>query len=1640
MNFRVVRNLVYDFVLGWDFLYKYKAKLNPHDGCLEFNAHDNVPLVPNTTEISRAHFCLDEDTTIPPLSKMHVMATIKLDPGEPHRTTDTVICEPLIGQIGKVAVARSISKVDDGRFMTELLNPFSVAMTIEEGTILGLADFVTDEEISSNAQDTGMVLGYSSEDSGYESNDDPKMPNMEAPPPKEVEKPKPTKPPDQSLPTKPVIDYSKIAEDAKPYQEELRNLLEEKHPQAFSLHERDRGHTDLINYHSGIKPGPPIAVPPYRTTPELQKVIDKEVHEMLADGLVSHSTSPYSAPVLVCPKKDGGWRFVTDFRKVNARCERFVYPLPRIEDALQRLKNPQFFSTLDLQKGFWQVPIAEADRKYFAFSTGTMHVEYNVMPMGALNSSSTLQTLMTLILRGLPPEHVICFLDDILIASSSMEDHLKHLDQVLLAIRRAGLKLNGKKCIFAREEIISLGHKLSREGISPDPTNIDKIKKWKTPISRTEVKQFLGLTGYYREWVEGYARKAVCLTNLTKNETPWVWAEAEQKAFEMLRNNLISMPIMAYPDFDKMFWIKCDASGFCVGHVLTQFHEKSERVIAYGSKKLTETQFKWITYDKEYFSVITAIRNNSHYLRHKHFKAITDHRPLLAFRKIAPKDDPTGRRIRWSNYLGLYDFELIYKKGKKHCDADALSRLDNHDDYAEEEELAMLHTPEEEEAIDVDDDTGDYALLAMKDTDEQSAVELIAIDEYREQLIKAQDEDHTLTEIKAYVRSRKHPPENYPDNFYRRNFNRFTIREGILYRKSFCQAADTPILQAVIPPSLVKRVLSDAHGHQFAGHPGYRKMALNLERHVTWPTIVRDCNRHVTKCPQCDRAKQQVPKPRTPLQPIVANYILEHVCVDTLELPQAPGSYRYVLLFEDVFSKYIWLYKVKDKTAATIVRALENLVSHVGVPTRLTSDNGTEFCNDLNDAATQLLGIKKATSVVRRPQSQGMVERNNKQFIEEMRKRLQQFGRSWTEHVSFIMLAYNGTTHTKTGVSPYLAFYGRDPPLPKFTDLSPDTLKNKSSKEYIKEFRARLEHLHDAVRTNTKNKVAKEKELYDRKVKHDPLIPGEKVYEINRKNHKLDPNWVGPIEVVRRRPNSKGQPGTTYECKYKDGSTCFRNYEQIKRAHADVGIIERGSKPVDDPVYPRWYTDSGSSGTEDAPPTPRPMPVLTSKRGKSATTRPSRPQVQVIEPVARRTRSAIRTAATMGTAPTPVATSNTQGIDDSTMGTTPTCHPLQDVTHPLQNDPRTLDTPTHDEQEQLPIVPEVATAPPLAEPEAAEEPPRAEPAGIEEQPQELSSIEDPPPEEPVMAEELALEAPVPDGERHEIGLEPAEEQPHVLPPTSPPAVEAEPQVQTPTVEDRPQDPHRHTPPDAYVAPPPLLGIEEDGLDASLDDLNRTIISHTGTEENASTMDQRSTPERRDVELQVFMEYLDIAVPSPEDDFHDLSSSPESTQGSRGNRSITFIENVGRRYITIMEHNLQHYRLDRREEKFKLRQNWVCRWAGKFTCNAQIFLTLEDSLNLQNYTHGELRGQHSHPPQALEASLPRPSTLELDALKDQSSISTNSTPNSFTTPEESFEDERNLSLDFRCNVMANQAQSSPIASGSRSKEDDAGEQN
>ena len=283
---------------------------------------------------------------------------------------------------------------------------------------------------------------------------------------------------------------------------------------------------------------------------------------MLHQGVIRESNSPWSSPVVMVKKKDSSWRFCINFRKLNERTVKDAYPLPRIDETLEALAGSRFFSTLDLASGYWQVEVEEKDRGKTAFSTREGHYEFNVMPFGLTNAPSTFQRLMECVLAGMTYEQCLIYLDDIIVFSTSFEQRLQRLRTVFELLEKAGLKLKGKKCHFVQSKIRYLGHIVSKEGIQADPEKLCAMREYPIPYDIKELRQFLGLTNYYRRFIQGYSNIAAPLHKLTsKSVGGYNWDENCQAAFQTLKQKLISPPILAYPDFKHSFTIATDASG-----------------------------------------------------------------------------------------------------------------------------------------------------------------------------------------------------------------------------------------------------------------------------------------------------------------------------------------------------------------------------------------------------------------------------------------------------------------------------------------------------------------------------------------------------------------------------------------------------------------------------------------------------------------------------------------------------------------------------------------------------------------------------------------------------------------------------------------------------------------------------------------------------------------------------------------------------------------------------------------------------------------------------------------------------------------------------------------------------------------------
>ena len=394
-------------------------------------------------------------------------------------------------------------------------------------------------------------------------------------------------------------------------------------------------------------------------------------------------------------KKDGSLRFCIDFRQLNAATVKDAHPLPRIDDLLDALHGVKWFSTLDLKSGYWQVPIAEQDKEKTAFRTSSGQLfEFNQVPFGLCNAPTTYSRLMDRVLAGLHWETYLFYLDDIIVFSSTWEEYLARLREVFESLRHAKLKLGATKCTFAAKEVSYLGHRVTEEGLLPDPSLLAAIRDIPPPKTATEVRSFLGLAGYYRRYVKGFAAIAAPLHALTRKDALFHWSEDCQAAFDQLKTRLTTSPITAFPDFSQAFRLYTDASTAGLSAILAQVREGKERIICCASRALNKAEKSYPATKLECLAIVWAVAKFRPYLMAMPFEVFTDHYALQWLKTMC-----TGSALlhRWSAALEEYDFTVQHRPGKIQTHVDGLSRLPV-DPAPPEDTILHIEVQNEEEA------------------------------------------------------------------------------------------------------------------------------------------------------------------------------------------------------------------------------------------------------------------------------------------------------------------------------------------------------------------------------------------------------------------------------------------------------------------------------------------------------------------------------------------------------------------------------------------------------------------------------------------------------------------------------------------------------------------------------------------------------------------------------------------------------------------------------------------------------------------------------------------------------------------------------------------------------------------------------
>ena len=964
-------------------------------------------------------------------------------------------------------------------------------------------------------------------------------------------------------------------------QQQLHATLS-KYRNTFSKDDDDIGYCDLVSHRIATEDDRPVKLPYRRIPPHQWDEVREYISKSLERGVIRESSSPYASPIVLVRKKDGKLRVCVDYRSLNVKTHKDAYPLPRIEDALQTLKGAKYFCSLDLAHGFNQLPVAEEDVEKTAFRTGTGGLyEYTRMPFGLCNAPATFMRLMDKAFGDLNFQSLLVYLDDILVFGSTFEETLQRLDTVLSRLTTLNLKVKPEKCQLFRTKVHYLGHIVSSQGSSPNPEKIRAVQEWPRPVTERDLRGFLGLSGYYRRFVPGYARIAAPLHNLLKtpegstntkkhsrrstsrNIQPQ-WSMECEEAFTSLKQALVSPPVLGYPDFRLPFILETDASYLGLGAVLSQVQGKTKIVIAYASRSLKPTERNMQNYSSMKLELVAlkwaVTEKFRDLLIGAEFEVYTDNNPLSYLQTTAKLG---ATETRWAAALSQFRFKIRYRSGKSNGNADALSRKVDHGTEPISARLmeATAHpvteSPEKNSTStlippDIRTEVFQDVHVALVNEIQTRSVKiepktispLPSIS--KEELKQLQLADEDISRLHHYWRS-KHPPtkrllmkETKTARKLLRCWKKIKEEDGILYRTIHDHGEE--IKQLILPSCLKCKVLKAVHDD--VGHQATEKTLALARRRCYWPGMANDVADHCNKCERCTMAKAGKRLHPT-MGSLTASRPLEVLAIDFTVLERSSSGLEDVLVLTDVFTKFTQAIPTRDQKATTVARVLvRDWFVRFGVPKRIHSDQGRNFESKLIQELCKVYGITKSHTTPYHPEGNGQCERFNRTLHDRLRTLPPDQKRKWPEHIPELVYAYNCTPHSSTGYSPHYLFFGREPVLPVDHLLGLAASPSADSpqvEEWIAEHHSRLDDAFQRASQMTEKQALRRKGLNDQKATDVDLPIGARVFIRNRGTkgrNKIQDVWdPEPHTVVRRldtgghtyvvQPLTGGQPCKT---------------------------------------------------------------------------------------------------------------------------------------------------------------------------------------------------------------------------------------------------------------------------------------------------------------------------------------------------------------------------------------------------------------------------------------------------------------------------------------------------------------------------------
>lgn len=845
------------------------------------------------------------------------------------------------------------------------------------------------------------------------------------------------------------------------YKKELVKILTE-YRDCISQATNELGCAKSIEMRIELNDDQPFFCRPYRMARAEQEIIKDMVNELLENDIIRESNSNYASPVVLVKKKNGESRMCIDFRKLNSITIRDNYPLPRIDDQIDRLQAGKYFTSFDLRSGYHQIPMEEGSKRFTSFVTPAGQYEYNRMPFGLTNAPRTFQRFMNKILG--PIEDIAAvYLDDVLLHATTIPEALNGIKRTLEILREEGITLNLKKCSFLMTTVTFLGFEISEGKIKPGKDKIVAVERFSPPRTVHQVRQFLGLTGYFRQFVKDYAIIAKPLTMLIRKSVEWKWMEKEEQAFQQLKNVLVGRPVLALYNPEAITEVHTDASAVGLAGILLQVQQDSRlHPLAYFSRQTKDNENKFHSYELETLAVVESLRKFRSYLLGIKFTVITDCNALKASKD---KKQLIPRIARWWLQLQEFTFDVKYRPGDRMKHVDALSR-----NPPTNKEIIM-HITE-----------ADW-VLAGQLTDTK-------IDEIRKVLSQP-------------------PKTEYERNIYKN----YALRDGRVYRI-------TPRgIQWVVPRGMRQQVVRAAHDE--LGHFALEKTLKRLCEHYWFPRMREYVEKYISCCIRCLFNKRVSGRKEGYLHPIPKeSEPLKTVHIDHLgPFPRSQKKNCHIIAIIDAFTKFSFLKAVKSTKSKIVIQYFKDLFSIFGSPKIIISDQGSAFTSKIFQNFCQQNNIKHIKNAVATPRANGQVERLNRSILGAlMTTTLEE--ELWDENVRNVQFSLNNIVNKSTGKTPSELLFGYNPRGGSDTFLK-DEIEHTSS--LIMDLLAEREKASRKIAEaqQQQKKYFDKKRKKSRKYKEGDMVLIEKNEPASNFSRKLVSPYSGPMVVKSVLPNDR---------------------------------------------------------------------------------------------------------------------------------------------------------------------------------------------------------------------------------------------------------------------------------------------------------------------------------------------------------------------------------------------------------------------------------------------------------------------------------------------------------------------------------------